>query len=322
MQNKYIGNEFQLYGVEKYSLCEGKAKGMEIYHVKNGLGLDLCVSLNRNGDVSSLSYKGINLSYLSPNGYVNSSYYDDKEIGFLKSFTAGFLTTCGLTTFGTPSVDDGENLPLHGTISNTPVNNSSYEIDEKEITIKTITRDEGIFSHKLVLKRTISISLIDNEFTIHDKITNNGDKKSPLMILYHMNMGYPLLDENSELNINSDEVFARNEHAKDFINEWNMMKKPSPNFEEMCYYHKFNKKPVVNIYNEKVNVGLSIEFDKENLDCFTEWKMMGERDYVLGLEPGNAYPDGRDVMRKKKILKFIKPNETKEYSIKIKVFNK
>lgn len=320
--NEYIGNEFQLYGVEKYCLSEGKAKGMEIYHAKNGKGLDLCVSLNRNGDISQLSYKGINLSYLSPVGYVNSSYYDDKGNGFLKSFTAGFLTTCGLTTFGTPSLDNGEELPLHGTISNIPTSNSSYEVTDKEIIIKTTTRDEGIFSHKLVLKRTISISLIANEFTIHDEIINTGDQESPLMILYHMNIGYPLLDENSELKINSSNIIARNEHANEFLKEWNLMDKPTPNYLEMCYYHKFSKKPEVSIYNKKLNVGLSIDFNKENLDCFTEWKMMGVRDYVLGLEPGNAYPDGRDEMRKKNILKFIQPNETKEYEVKIKIFSK
>ena len=43
--------------------------------------------------------------------------------------------------------------------------------------------------------------------------------------------------------------------------------------------------------------------------------MMGEFEYVLGIEPGNAYPDGRDVMREKGLLKFIAPGETKAHEV-------
>ena len=45
--------------------------------------------------------------------------------------------------------------------------------------------------------------------------------------------------------------------------------------------------------------------------------MMGIRDYVLGLECGNCYPDGRDVMRKTGMLKFLNPGEKKTYKVKI-----
>ena len=56
-------------------------------------------------------------------------------------------------------------------------------------------------------------------------------------------------------------------------------------------------------------------FDTKELTCFTEWKMMGEKEYVLGLEPGNCTPDGRDVMRKKGMLEFLKPDEEKVHHI-------
>ena len=43
--------------------------------------------------------------------------------------------------------------------------------------------------------------------------------------------------------------------------------------------------------------------------------MMGEYDYVLGLEPGNCYPDGRNVMREKGMLEFLEPQEEKVHHI-------
>lgn len=50
--------------------------------------------------------------------------------------------------------------------------------------------------------------------------------------------------------------------------------------------------------------------------------MMGKRDYVLGLEPGNCTADGRDVMRKDGCLKTLKPDEKVSYSIEISLYNK
>jgi len=50
--------------------------------------------------------------------------------------------------------------------------------------------------------------------------------------------------------------------------------------------------------------------------------MMGYRDYVLGLEPGNCHPDGRDVMRKQGKLKFLQPGEAVTYEVTVTLFEK
>ena len=97
---------------------------------------------------------------------------------------------------------------------------------------------------------------------------------------------------------------------------------PTPGFEEQCYYHSFGQEGRASIYNPDINKGLHITFDPKNLDCFTEWKMMGYRDYVLGLEPGNCTPDGRDVMRREGKLKFLKPSERMTYEVTINLYEK
>jgi len=73
------------------------------------------------------------------------------------------------------------------------------------------------------------------------------------------------------------------------------------------------------IYQPKLGIGLEMFFDANELDGFVEWKMMGVRDYVLGLECGNCYPDGRDVMRETGMLKFLQPGEKKTYRVKIRI---
>lgn len=321
MINPYIGHVSQLYGVEEHRLVGGKGDGMRLLLVKNGKGLEFTVSADRCADISRLSLDGVNMGYFSPCGYVAPAYYDGKGDGFLKSFTAGFLTTCGLNAVGVPCEDAGESLPLHGTIGNLPAEQIWWEIKDDEILIHAVILDEGIFSHKLVMKRTIHCSLLENRITIQDTVTNEGDTDYPVMILYHMNMGYPLLSETSRLYIPSAEVTPRNERAAEGLKDWGRMQKPEPKFEEQCYFHRFQGEGLAAIYNPEVEKGLEIRFDPENLPYFTEWKMMGQRDYVLGLEPGNCHPDGRDKMRREGKLTVLEPGGQVTYQVQISMLS-
>ena len=129
-----------------------------------------------------------------------------------------------------------------------------------------------------------------------------------------------MLDEDSIVEIPSAEVIPRNAHAAEDLKNWMQMTKPEAGYEERCYYHRFpDKKGKASIYQPKLKQGLEITFDAEKLDGFVEWKMMGVRDYVLGLECGNCYPDGRDVMRESGMLKFLEPGEKKTYEVCVRM---
>ena len=318
--NNYIGHDSQLYGIEEHRLVGGKGDGMRLYEVNNGRGIELTISPDRNGDITRLRFRGINMSYMSPCGYVAPAFYDSIGSNWLSSFTAGFLTTCGLNAVGSPCTDEGEVLPLHGTIGNTPCDQAYFYDDHGTLTVKTLTKDETIFGRKFRLARTIAVSTEENSFTITDEIENTGDKKEPFEILYHMNMGYPLLDEDSVISIPAASVTPRDDHASEDIENWMHMEKPTALYQERCYYHKFaDEKGYASIYQPKLGTKLSIRFDASSLDGFVEWKMMGQRDYVLGLECGNCYPDGRDVMRRTGMLKFLEPGEKITYTVKIEL---
>lgn len=315
--NNYIGHTSQLYGVEEHRLVGGKGDGMRLFQVNNGRGLIFTVSADRCADISRLSYKGNNFGYFSPCGYVAPAYYDGVGAGFLKSFTAGFLTTCGLNGVGSPCTDNGEELPLHGSIGNTPAEHIYWTEEKDGLHIFATIKDEGIFSHKLVLNREIICSLEKNEIIIKDNVVNNGDSEYPVMLLYHMNMGYPLLSENAKLYIPAGKVTPRNEHAAEGIDSWHVVEKPQAGYEEMCFFHHFEKDGMAAIFNPDINAGLAITYDANNLPYFTEWKMMGERDYVMGLEPGNCHPDGRDKMREEGKLTILAPGGLVSYEIKV-----
>ena len=192
-QSAYCGHESQLFGVEEYRLTGGKGDGMRLLQVRNGKGLDFTVSADRCADISRLHFRGENCGFFSANGYVAPAYYDDKEAGWLKNFTAGFLTTCGLLAVGSPCTDEGVRLPLHGAVDNIPAERLLWDMDDEKIWVKAVMRHAQIFAEKLILTRTITCSKQTNEITITDEIENVGGEASPVMILYHMNMGYPML---------------------------------------------------------------------------------------------------------------------------------
>lgn len=57
--NKYIGHPNQIYGVEEYRISGGTGDGMQMLYIRNGKGLEMWISLDRCGDISRLTFKGI-----------------------------------------------------------------------------------------------------------------------------------------------------------------------------------------------------------------------------------------------------------------------
>lgn len=320
LMNRYLGHLSQLYGVEEHRLVGGKGDGMRLFEIRNGRGLELTVSADRCADIARLTFKGDNMGYFAPSGYVSPAYYDREGDGFLKSFTAGFLATCGLTTVGPPDEDDGEQLPMHGTIGNCPAESIYAVTDEDAIRLHAVINPSSLFGEKLVLYREIICSLDRNCFEIVDTVRNEGDKISPLMILYHMNMGYPLLDENAELLIPSDHVKPRDARAQEGLDSWDKLLPPQEGFAEQCYYHTYDgEKGAAQIYNPTIGKGLRITFDTKELCFLTEWKQMGVRDYVLGLEPGNCNPDGRKAMRAQNKLQILAPGAEATFHVSVEM---
>ena len=177
-------------------------------------------------------------------------------------------------------------------------------------------RDAAPFAHKLLLTREYVISLARNEIVLNDTVENVGSAPTPLEILYHCNVGYPLLDEHAVLSIPSTHVEPRNAHAATGIEHWKRVEKPQRGYEEMCYYHTLEGETEVGIYNPHIQKGLRICYDAAQLPCFTQWKMMGEQEYVMGLEPGNCLPDGRNVMRERGMLDTLEPSGKRSFSLR------
>jgi hypothetical protein len=116
---RYVGEISQIGGLTPLELADGHSKGVRCILLRTGV-LSALVVVDRGLDVANLEYKGTPLAWMSPTGITAPAFYEPEGLGWLRGFFGGLLTTCGLTYFGRPTVDEGEQLGLHGRASYIP----------------------------------------------------------------------------------------------------------------------------------------------------------------------------------------------------------
>ena len=326
---KYVGDLSQLFGIKEYTLTSGKAKGVKAFDVNNGTGLVFTVLSDRCLDIAGLSYKGINFSYLSNTGIVAPEYYDDKGIGFLRNFFGGFLTTCGLRNVGSPCEENGELFSLHGRISNTPAEDvcastewiNGYPV----LNISGKMREARLFGENLILERSITCKYADDKVYIKNTVENCGFKPEALMLLFHFNMGYPLLDEDTILLTPTKQLTPRDEEAVKGEASFSKCQPPTANYSEQVFYHNlksdYNAATLVAMINKRLEIGVAIHFNKNQLFNFTQWKSMGEGEYVMGLEPCNCFVGGRVDPRNSEVLEYLEPGGIRNFDLTIEILH-
>lgn len=328
---KRVGNISQVGGVKFYELRDGSEKGVEVIEFRTGSGFNFRVLPGRCMDISLAEYKGIPLSWCSPTGEVAPEHYDAEGFGWLRGFYGGLLVTCGLTQIGDPCEDEGEKLGLHGRASNIRARSVSadgeWRGDDYVMWAAGKMVEASVFGENLCLMRRVESHLGGMSLTIHDVVENLGYRSEPHMLLYHVNGGFPVVDEGSELISATTEAVPRDEEAEKEKEKYNRFLPPTPGFKERCYYHDILPDEEGNVTAALVNkrfgnsqgFGFYISYRKRELPYFVEWKMNGEGTYVVGIEPGNALVEGRNVERKAGRLQFIEPGEKKEYHLTIGV---
>lgn len=328
---KRIGDILQVAGVRTCTLREGRQEAVKAVDVRTQ-ALNFTVLMDRGMDIAWADYKGTPVSYISNTGVCSPFLFEEPGKGFLRNFTAGLLTTCGLTSFGAPCRDSGEELGLHGRISNIPAENESvyaeWEGDDYVMRIRGKVRQSRVFGENLTLTREIETRLLSDSLTIRDTVENCGFSVQPLMLLYHINFGYPIVDKDTVLVQSKTKVKARDEEAQKGIDTFNVFGDPIPDYKEQVFYH--DMEPDANglvtacLFNKKLGengLGAYVRFNKNQLPLMCEWKQVGEGEYVVGLEPGTAYPEGRAQARKDGQIILLKPGEKKDIQIEIGVID-
>lgn len=287
---RWVGSLEQVARVDRLVEEEGSARGTRRIRLVSGSGLEAEVYPDRALDLGQVTYRGIPLAWISPTGMVSPFLVMQSGRGWLRGFGGGLLSTCGLDTFGPATVSGEIEYPMHGRIGAVPACVTRAEVSEGELVVAGTVRQAAVFGEDFILHRTWSMSLGGSTLRLRDTVFNAGRVDSGHMVMYHVNVGWPLLAERAVLEIPSREVTPRDEDARGGATTWHQIEGPQPGFREQVFGHDFGRRGVVRVCIDNPDVDLRFELrvDTSTLPAMHQWKMSGEGHYVMGLEPVNV----------------------------------
>ena len=303
----YIGNPAQLAAIRRVTVNEGRAKGTGLIEVRTAGGLELDILPDAGLDIGQARFKGINMSWMSKNGYDSPAAISPYETEFVNTFPGGLLYTCGLRSAGPANRDNGEWHPLHGRYHSLAAEQICTETVNDEIIVKGTVRETALFGHVLEVKRTIRIPVFGASVTVEDTVTNLTPRDEEIMQIYHCNFGYPLLSEKAKLVLPEDrETVPRTEFAKTGLGRECEFDEPIDGEEERVFFQKMKKEFRARLENPDLKVNMTISWSGDTLPILSQWRSMASGDYVLGLEPTNCYIMGRHDERLNGTLPVLK----------------
>jgi hypothetical protein len=317
-----IGSLGQVVRVDSLVEAEGPARGARRLRLVNGGGLELEVHPDRAMDLGQLTVDGIPVAWMSPTGIVAPEFREPEGLGWLRTFGGGLHATCGLDTFGPPSEDGGAELGMHGRIGAQPAVVTRMEATSAGVVVEGTIRQAGVFGENLVLRRKISSAAGSDTVVVDDTVTNESFEDSPHMVLYHVNLGWPLLDDDTVIDIPSTALTPRDVDAELGIADWREAGSPIPGYREQVFRHDVEGTEDVRlrVTNARLGVEFSLGISGAQLPCVYQWKMMGQGNYVLGVEPANCRNVfGRAAAREAGELPILSAGDSVSYRLEFRL---
>lgn len=321
------------WSVGKRTLRGGLSDGVDIVSINNGR-LSFDVLPTRGMGLLSASIDGWRIGWQSPvtqpvhPRFVDQSAYGN--LGWLSGFNE-LLCRCGLNSNGPPGCDnDGPGIArentLHGRIANIPAHRVSLELDNsnpQRFSLTGVIDESALFGPNLRLKSQIVTQRNSQSLTITDTVTNLAATPGEFQLLYHTNVGAPLLDAGSQFVAAVRTVVPRDPRAAEGISNWAEYLGPTTGYAEQVYFFELLSKQdgstITLLHNAAGNRGFSMRFSTTELPCFTLWKntQATADGYCTGLEPGVNFPNEKPFERTQGRVRRLAPGASYRASLTI-----
>lgn len=247
-------------------------------------------------------------------------------LGWLSGFDE-LVVRCGLHSNGAPVHDSRGMLqyPLHGHIANTPADSLSIEYDEASGRIELIGEviESRLFFKRLRLRSRIRFHADRDDVELLDDVTNDLETEATMQLLYHINIGSPVLGPGAEVITALDEIAPKDERSAAEIEEWSSLGGPTPGYAERVFFGRPRVDEAGNAHAMVVSGdkshAMAVHFKASTLPYFTLWKnTAGEADgYVTGLEPATGFPNGRPFEQSHDRLISLEAGQTKSFRLRL-----
>lgn len=302
--------------------------GMQIIDVYNSSGLRFTLLPDRGLDIWLASFQGQPLTWISN----ASPHPPDAGSGWLQQFNGGLLTTCGLQHAGPAETDDvtGEKRDVHGQFTRLPAQNvhvyggwTGGHDAQFELYIEGDMYESALFGPQLHLHRRYRIVAGKPIIELIDTVTNRSDTPLPLMVLYHVNLGYPLIRDGTTLHLPVQALYPRDAAARAGAETWPTYESPTAGYPEQVFFHHLKMQPnstITEAFISNQDIGLRLQWDSLTAPYFTQWKNTRSGIYVCGIEPGNCVPEGQNAARSSGRLVVLAAGEHIVLNVRFEMF--
>jgi galactose mutarotase-like enzyme len=148
-----------------------------------------------------------------------------------------------------------------------------------------------------------------------------------MQLLYHINLGEPLLEAGAKIIAPARTVAPRDAHAAEALEQWATFAPPKPGFAEQVYWLQLQPgddgRTRVLLRNATGTRGVSISFSVDQLPYFVVWKngVASQDGYVCGLEPAINFPNPRSFEERQGRVRKLLPGETLRFELQFEVHN-
>jgi hypothetical protein len=317
-----------LAGWRSFTYQSGRVRGMRGIDGWTGSGLRFTLWPDRALDLGPAWYADKPIAWIHP-GLGHPAYYEPEGTGWLRTFGGGLLTTCGLTHFGAPDEFEGRSHGLHGRIANQPVEAlrlwQEWRGEDYVLIAEAEVRQSVLFGENLLLRRRIETCLGSQTIHLKDQVINQSSRPSPVAVLYHCNLGFPLVSPESVLQLSDIDFKPRDKAAQAGAAAFDNFELPQAGYEEQVFFHWPEKDQEgyarAFLFNPALNYGLELRWLAETMPVLTQWKMMGQNEYVCGLEPATHAMGPREMLAQKGLPHILPPGASIDFEIQLSVID-
>lgn len=334
-----IGHLSQVGGIKLFESADGPARGVRYLEFRTGTGFQFKVALDRGMDVGYCDYRGQSLAWIPSTGLPAPWYFEQNSaFGWLRTALGGLNNSCGLVHIGNPETADvshyyfparsQETYGVHDRMALLPGQLVSYDEswDGDECVLEAVGRvvQAQAYGENLVLTRRYRARLGESRFFMHDTVENAGWLPTEHMLLYHINAGFPVVDKGSEQIAPVVQPPAIPEGLPaSASDEYSHFVAPQKDWQLQGFELKMGAEADGSVPVAIVNpdhFGIYVVYNQYQMPQYLEWRMMGEGQYAIGIEPcTNTF--GRDTARRLGQLIVLQPGEKREYDLEVGVLD-
>ncbi len=318
--------DFQL---QRFRLNDGQRAGVELLVVNSG-SVRAAICPTRGMSLWKAHIEGLDYAWHSPvPGPVHPQYValdEPNGIGWLDGFDE-LLVRCGMRSCGAPDFDSAQRLafPLHGRVGNLPAQDLRVRLDQKrsQLHVTADVYETRFLQYSLRLRVQYTFTIGKPVIEIHDQVTNLGGSATSIQMLYHINLGRPLLAAGAKLDISAKQAVARDARAAEDLQGALSYLAPTAGYSEQVYFSAPAAcadgwaKALLTSADQKH--GFAVHYKPETLPYFSQWKnTVAEADgYVTGLEPATGFPNPRSFEESQGRTVELAAGESREFQLQL-----